>query len=149
MVGGVKQTRRSSHTHAALKNFVFFVMVVCGDTLGNLLLALSMNRTSIPAATPVLQHVLSALSNPRLLGGTALLTLALFSRLSLYTWADLTYVLPVTASGYVITALLSKFVLHEYISNKRWIGVVLISLGVMIVTRTPVDTKHIKGDARQ
>jgi uncharacterized membrane protein len=149
MVDDVKQMRRSSQTHSTLKNVVFFLLVVCGDTLGNLLLALSMNRTSSHAATSILHHVLLALANPRLLSGTGLLALALFSRLSLYTWADLTYVLPVTASGYVITAFLSKFILHEYISDKRWIGVLLISLGVMIVTRTPVDTKHVKGGARQ
>ncbi|HWF46530.1 MAG TPA: hypothetical protein VG168_05965 [Bryobacteraceae bacterium] len=141
--------RRASPKHSTLKNVVFFVLVVCGDTLGNLLLALSMNRNSSHAATSFLHHILLALANPRLLGGTGLLTLALLSRLSLYTWADLTYVLPVTASGYVITALLSKFVLHEYISDKRWIGVVLISLGVMIVARTPVDTKHAKGEMRK
>ncbi|HEX4230162.1 MAG TPA: hypothetical protein VHZ07_15920 [Bryobacteraceae bacterium] len=149
MVDDVKQTRKSSLTRKTLKNIVFFLLVVCGDTLGNLLLALSMSRTSNHAATSLLHHILSALGNPRLVGGTGLLTLALLSRLSLYTWADLTYVLPVTASGYVITALLSKFVLHEYISNNRWVGVLLISLGVMIVARTPVDTKHIKSGTRK
>lgn len=131
-----------------LKNAVFFVIVICGDTLGNLLLAIGVSVMPDLSVTPFWHFVASLLVNLRLLGGTALLAMAMLSRLSLYTWADLTYVLPVTASGYVITALLSKFVLHEYISDRRWIGVVLISLGVMIVARTPFDTKHSKGGAR-
>ncbi len=66
----------------------------------------------------------------------------MFAQLSMYTWADLSYILPVTASGYVITAILSKFFLAEHISPSRWIGVVVISLGVMCVAHTPADTKH-------
>jgi len=146
ITGNVKQIRRASLPQSTLKNAIFFVMVVCGDTLGNLFLALGMARMPDLAVSPFWHYVASLLGNFRLLGGTGLLALAMLSRLSLYTWADLTYVLPVTASGYVITALLSKFVLHEYISHNRWIGVVLISIGVMVVARTPVDTKHVKGE---
>jgi uncharacterized membrane protein len=59
----------------------------------------------------------------------------------MFTWADLTYVLPVTASAYVLTAILSKFFLHEQISVSRWIGIVLISFGVLFVSGTPERTK--------
>jgi drug/metabolite transporter (DMT)-like permease len=130
MAGDVKPIRSLPLKNSTFKNAIFFVIVVCGDTIGNLLLALGMGRMPDLGVTPFWHYLASLLVNFRLLGGTALLATAMLSRLSLYTWADLTYVLPVTASGYVITAFLSKFVLHEYISDRRWIGVVLISLAV-------------------
>ncbi|MES2220374.1 MAG: EamA family transporter, partial [Acidobacteriota bacterium] len=63
------------------------------------------------------------------------------TQLSMFTWADLTYVLPVTASAYVITAILSKVFLHDQISISRWVGIALISLGVIFVSETPPRTK--------
>jgi len=67
---------------------------------------------------------------------------SMFSQLTMYTWADLSYILPVTASGYVVTAILGKFFLKEQISTFHWIGVVIISFGVFFVAETPPDTKH-------
>lgn len=91
---------------------------------------------------PLLQYIPMVLSNPFLVAGTSLTALSMFAQLSMYTWADLSYILPVTASGYVITAILSKFFLYEHVSISRWIGVVVISFGVVFVAETPPDTKH-------
>ena len=62
--------------------------------------------------------------------------------LTALSWADLTFVLPATGFGYVIIALLSKFWLHETISDGRWIGIALITLGVGFVTQGPSYTNH-------
>jgi drug/metabolite transporter (DMT)-like permease len=58
------------------------------------------------------------------------------------SWADLTYVLPATAFGNVIVALLSKFWLHEPISLERWAGIVLITIGVGFVAQGPSRTER-------
>jgi uncharacterized membrane protein len=42
-------------------------------------------------------------------------------------------VLPVTAFGYVITALLSRLFLGENITPARWVGTLLIMAGVFLV----------------
>jgi len=57
-------------------------------------------------------------------------------------WADLTYVLPATAFGNVIVALLSRFWLHETISWQRWAGIVLITVGVGFVAQGPALTER-------
>ena len=80
-------------------------------------------------------------TNPWILVGTSLLTLWMVAQLSMFTWADLSYVLPVTASGYMVTALLGEWFLNERISSMRWGGIALITLGSMLVSRTPVKTK--------
>src|SRR5579862_3771165 len=69
--------------------------------------------------------------------GVALLIVWMIAQLSMFTWADLSYVLPVTASAYVFTAVLGKFFLGESISAERWAGIVLVSFGVVLVAETP------------
>jgi len=58
------------------------------------------------------------------------------------SWADLTYVLPATSLGYVLLALVAKFVLHEQVSPLRWLGIALISGGVGFVAGGPALTSH-------
>lgn len=129
-------------TGNVVKNALFVALIVFGNTFGNLLLALSMARMPSLFATPFQDYTVSLLSSPYFLSGTFLITLSMFAQLSMYTWADLSYVLPVTASGYVVTAILGKFFLQESVSFARWIGVVVISFGVCLVAHTPPDTKH-------
>jgi drug/metabolite transporter (DMT)-like permease len=43
----------------------------------------------------------------------------------------------VTSVGYVLVALVGRFLLHEEITMGRWIGIGLIMMGVMLVTKTP------------
>ena len=67
----------------------------------------------------------------------SLLIVWLISQMTLLSWADLSYVLPVTWVGYVLAALAGRFFLHEEISLARWAGVALIMGGVAMVSRTP------------
>ena len=56
------------------------------------------------------------------------------------SWADLTYVLPTTSVSFILLTLVARFVLHENVSPARWLGVVLISVGVGFVTQGPALT---------
>ncbi len=134
--------------HSPLKNAVFVLLIVLGNTVGNLLLAIGMNRMPGLVAVPFIDYLRDAFSSGSLLGGTFLVTLSMVAQLYMYTWADLSYVLPVTASGYLVTAVLSKYFLQEHVSMYRWLGVLLISFGVLFVARTPSDTKHLESVAQ-
>lgn len=135
-----KQQARS-----AIKNTIFVAMIVLGNTFGNLLLAISMNAMPEFAKTPWLSYAGLILTTPAFWTGVVLLALSMFAQLAMYTWADLSYILPVTASGYVITAILGRVFLAENPSIFRWIGVVIISFGVFLVAETRPDTKHLEG----
>lgn len=52
---------------------------------------------------------------------------------SILSYADLTFVLPLTALTYVLNALLAPWLLGEVVSPTRWAGVLLISSGVALV----------------
>ncbi len=87
-----------------------------------------------------LQTLLGAVATPWILIGILCLTCFFASYLTALSWADLSYVLPATALGYVVVALLSKYFLHEHVSSLRWLGILLISCGVGWVTRGPALT---------
>jgi len=69
-----------------------------------------------------------------------LLVVWLLSRMTLLGWADLSYVLPVTAIGYVLTAILGKYFFGEQISWQRWMGTLLIMAGIVFVGMTTPNT---------
>lgn len=62
------------------------------------------------------------------------------------SWADLTYVLPATSISFILLTLVAKFVLHENVSLARWLGVLLISIGVGFVTQGPALTHRPRSD---
>jgi drug/metabolite transporter (DMT)-like permease len=47
-----------------------------------------------------------------------------------------------TASGYVLTAILGQVFLNEGVSFIRWAGIALISFGVVLVAETGPRTVH-------
>ena len=116
------------------------LVAVCaplGDT------CLSRGMTHLPAIT--LAHpgtLIAAVFTPWIAIGIVLLIGFFASYLTALSWADLTFVLPATAFGNVIVALLSKFWLHEQISMQRWAGIVLITVGVGFVAQGPVVTER-------
>jgi uncharacterized membrane protein len=79
--------------------------------------------------------------------GVALLILWQMSRMALLSWADLSYVLPVTSIGYVVVALLGKVMLNEQITARRWTGIMLIVAGVALVSGGTPQTGRPTPDA--
>ncbi len=129
----------SHHSLSARQYLILGLVSICaplGDTF------LSRGMTQVPAIT--LAHpasLITAVFTPWIAAGIALLIGFFASYLTALSWADLTFVLPATAFGNVIVALLSKFWLHEPISLERWAGIVLITIGVGFVAQGPSRTE--------
>ena len=88
-------------------------------------------------------HLLwNALFNPFVISGIVLLIGFFASYMTALSWADLTFVMPATAFGYVVVALLSRFWLHEHLSIYRWAGIALITCAVGFVAGGPSRTEH-------
>jgi bacterial/archaeal transporter family protein len=130
-----------------LKNRIFIALVVVSNTVGTVLLGRGMSRMPEFAPDGIFGYIFRFVTNPWIVSGIALLMVWMVAQLSMFTWADLSYVMPVTASYYVLTALLSRLFLAERISATRWAGIVIISLGVMLVSETPPHMKK-KGGAQ-
>jgi drug/metabolite transporter (DMT)-like permease len=89
-----------------------------------------------------LQGVIFAVLNPWVAIGILLLLAFFATYMTALSWADLTYVLPATSLGYVLLALVARFVLHEQVSPLRWLGIALITSGVGFVAGGPALTDH-------
>ena len=118
-----------------LKTRAFTAVVVLSSVFGNFSLTWGLRREGQLLSLSPLPYI-EALFNPWVALGASLLIVWLLSHMALLSWADLSYVLPVTSTGYVLAALLGRIFLHEAISNWRWAGIVLIMLGVALVART-------------
>jgi drug/metabolite transporter (DMT)-like permease len=91
---------------------------------------------------------LRAMFNPYVSLGIVLLVLWLLTRMTLLSWADLSFVLPVTAAGYILTVALAYWFLKETVTSAQWLGALLISLGTGIVGGTSPKTTQVEGGAR-
>jgi len=86
--------------------------------------------------------LVAAVFTPWIAVGIALLIGFFASYLTALSWADLTYVLPATAFGNMIVEMLSRFALHEAVSVQRWLGCLLITIGVGFVAQGPSLTER-------
>lgn len=123
------------------KTIVFLAVAVLANSFGTLMLAVGMNRMPDFSHVPFHTYLLGLIENPFVLPGAALLAIYALAQLSLFSWADLSYVIPCTASSYILSTILAEFVLNEHVQLARWLGVFLIFLGVTLVAETPMTTK--------
>jgi drug/metabolite transporter (DMT)-like permease len=104
---------------------------------------LSRGMASLPAITLARPaSLVAAVFTPWIALGIALLIGFFASYLTALSWADLTFVLPATALGNVVVALIARFWLNEPISFERWVGIALITVGVGFVARGPALTER-------
>ena len=128
-----------AHHRLTCQQYLILAFVSVSVPLGDA--SLSRGMTSLPAIS--LAHpasLVAAVFTPWIALGIALLIGYFASYLTALSWADLTYVMPATALGNVFVAFLARFWLHEPISLQRWVGIVLITLGVGFVANGPAST---------
>jgi len=118
------------------KTRIFLILVIVTQPAGNLALTLGMKHRIL--VSPV--DYLLAMFSPYVAVGIVFLLVWMLSRMALLSWADMSYVLPLTAVGYIANPLLGRFVLREQVSAARWSGTLLIAAGTLLVGMTPVRT---------
>ncbi len=109
------------------------------QAFGNLSLAWGMKHAPVRVGFDPSGYVRDML-NPFVALGIALLVLWLLTRMALLSWADLSFVLPVTAFGYFLAAVLGKVSLQEVISPAQWLGTGFIFAGILLVGGTGQKT---------
>jgi drug/metabolite transporter (DMT)-like permease len=124
-----------------LARYLILALVALTASVGDSLLAVGAKQLG-PISLGHPAELFTAISNPWIIAGIVLLIGFFASYLTALSWADLTYVLPATSLGYIVTALLSQFWLHEQLSVWRWLGILFITAGVGFVTRGPALTEH-------
>lgn len=126
---------------------LFLAVAVLANSFGNLLLSIGMNRMPAFGHLALQPYLMDLLRDPYLLPGALLTAVYAFVQLSLFSWADLSFVVPCTAFSYVLSTILAEFVLGEQVDWIRWAGVALIFIGVALVFATPIATKPHREEA--
>lgn len=119
-----------------MKTVVLLAFLIIFSSLGEILSAHGMKQVGELSFRPrlLVQSLQRIFTNRSLFGGVACLAVSFFSFLSLLSYADLSYVIPLTALSYLTNTLGSKFLLHEKISPARWWGTGFVTLGVAIIS---------------
>jgi drug/metabolite transporter (DMT)-like permease len=126
-----------------LKTYLLILLMVIFGPLGNVLLGKGMKGIgAVNLSTPaevfdVLSRVLA--SGTIWLGIGSLISFFVAYMLVL-SWADYSYVQPASSVAYAVVALLAHYMLREVVSPLRWLGVLIICLGVVVVGHTPPRT---------
>jgi hypothetical protein len=129
--GGKAEAARLTAARLKSKTRLFAIIVILTNSVGNLFIFLGMRHVDDVTKSPL--AMLAAIFQPQVAVGIVLLITWLLTRMMMMSWADLTYVLPITAFGYVVSALLGWMFLNEIITPTRWAGTLLIATGTILV----------------
>ena len=120
----------------SFRKYLVLAAIVLFGSCGDICLSFAMKKAGPVSATNIGQLV-GLVFTPWVALGILLLIGFFASYMAALSWADLTYVLPAASLGYVILALMARFLLHEQVTLTRWAGIILVSLGVAVVTQGP------------
>jgi drug/metabolite transporter (DMT)-like permease len=115
---------------------VFFVLC---NTGGEIAMSYGMKQVGEPQGfrpMALLRFVLTAAKNRWLWLAIPMLAASFYSLLILFSWEKVSVVIPATASNFIVGTFAAKYLLKEDVSSKRWLGVLCVAVGVLIVLRS-------------
>lgn len=119
-----------------LKNLLLIGMTVCLNTAGQFMMKAGINKIGKIELSRFLDYVPRVVTSGFVIGGffayavSAALWIVILSR------AELSWAFPMVSLSYVLTAIFSPVLLGESFSVHRFIGILVICLGVFLVGRT-------------
>ena len=116
-------------------------MVVCANA-GDLTLKRGMTEIGpVELSAEGLARAFRLIStNPTIWIGIVFLLGFMLSYMTVLSWADYSYVMPAGAFGYALLTFLAVVILRETVTPRRWGGVLLICVGVLLVGQTKPRT---------
>jgi len=126
-----------------MRTILVLFIAICAQTLGDVFLTRGMRsigEVNTLDVAELFQIGLKVFTTPYIWLGILILSIFFGLYLIALSWADLSYVLPVTAFGYVLNAFMSWQLLGERVSFVRWLGTIIICVGVAVVSRTEQRT---------
>jgi drug/metabolite transporter (DMT)-like permease len=132
-----------SNSALHFKTYLLILLMVIFGPLGNVLLGKGMKRigaASIGSPGEILDTLSRVLTSGTIWLGIGSLMTFFAAYMLVLSWADYSYVQPASSVAYAMVALLAHFMLREVVTPLRWLGVVIICLGVLVVGHTPPRT---------
>jgi len=116
------------------------VIMVLSTTVGDILLARAMKQVGdlglLRRTKGLAAAVRAAMLNPNMLAALFFFAVGFFTLLISLSWADLSLVVPATASlTFVTNAIAAKLFLGENVDRRRWVANILVCLGVALLAK--------------
>ena len=127
-----------------LKTIIIMLIAVTAATVGDVLLAKGMKGLGDISAMNlrgIISIAVRALTEWKIVVGTAMMVIFFFLWLAVLSWEDISIAIPMQALNYVIVALLAKYYMHEEMSPLRWIGITMVCVGVILITKSSKTDK--------
>ena len=124
-----------------MKTAVVLILAIVAQVAGNILLSKGMHNLEDASLLATISQVVQ---NPMIWLGIGLLATFFALYTAALSWADLSFILPATSFGYVLNVACAKYFLHEQVSSLRWLGAVIICVGVAFVSRSEVKTPQVE-----
>ena len=132
----------SVQTHHTKTYVLLFLLVLLGS-VGNTILSKGMKDTGdldVSHFATLVAGAARVLTSGTIWLGIAMMLGFMVCHMLVLSWADYSFVMPFSAIAYALVPLFAYLFLHEQVSTSRWIGIVLIVLGVVLINRTPHRT---------
>jgi drug/metabolite transporter (DMT)-like permease len=138
-----------------MKTAAVLIIAIVAQAAGDVCLTKGMKAIASPATSSgeslaslsqVVHIALQAMQSPMVWVGTLMLIVFFVLFSAALSWADLSFVLPATAFGYVLNVAAGYYFLGETVTNRRWAGALIITLGVLFVSRSGDRTGEAPGD---
>lgn len=139
MLGPATTPRHRRRTH------LLVLIAIATQVAGNVFLSHGMRLAGAILSASPLDYVRAI--NAWTVAGMCMLAIWMITDLALLSRADLSFVLPVIGTSFVLIAVVGHFVLNERVSGIRWIGIVVICIGVLLAETTPDRTTGRQGES--
>ncbi len=119
-----------------LRVILLLIVYLCCNTGGDIMTTSGMKQVGAPESfrvRAILRFLGKAVRNRRVLLALPLNAGSFYSLLILFSWAPFSVVIPASAFTYVLGTVGAKYILKEEVSQRRWLGVGMVSLGVALV----------------
>jgi ceramide glucosyltransferase len=120
-----------------VRTAIVLAIVIFSGTIGDILVSRTMKRIGeVKDFSPraLFRVGIQVARSTLFWSGILLAAIAFFSFLALLSWAPVSFVVPATALGYVVGTVAARFVLGETVGLTRWVGVVLLCVGVAVAS---------------
>lgn len=120
-----------------MTRLLFIFIPVTAAAVGQMILKIGMNQVgAVQINNGIVQSFVKMFTNPYVIGGLGFFGLNAFLWLIVLSREKLSFAYPMVAFAYVVTILLSKYVLHEDVPPSRWAGLAVIIIGILLIAKS-------------
>ncbi|MBU0535328.1 MAG: EamA family transporter [Nanoarchaeota archaeon] len=117
------------------KTILLVIASVIIISTAQVLMKNGMSMIDIPGIGSLLNlyYLIQIGTNPYVVGGLLMYGFALILWLGAMSRADVSFILPLLSTGYILTTIFAMLFLHEQVTILRWVGVSFIFAGSFFV----------------